>query len=51
MGDETFYDRYLLNRYTKRSQLSPRIVGYTLIDIWDEFGLGKGTGDSTYIID
>jgi hypothetical protein len=46
MGDETFYDRYLLNRCAKRSQLSSRIVGYTLMDIWDEFGLGEGAGDS-----
>ncbi|MBE8719621.1 DUF3658 domain-containing protein [Sphingobacterium pedocola] len=46
IGDETFYDRYLLNRCSKRSQLSSRIVGYTLMDIWDEFGIGDGAGDS-----
>lgn len=38
LTDETFVDGYLLNRCTDQNQHSTIVVGYTLMDIWDDFG-------------
>jgi len=37
IGDETFFDPYLLKRCSDKPQRSSYIVGHALCDIWDEF--------------
>lgn len=38
--DESFLDRYLMNRCTTQTK-SAMVVGYVLIDLWEEWGLGE----------
>ena len=43
--DESYYDRYLPARITEEPQISSRIVGYTLCNIWNELGFECSVGD------
>lgn len=44
-ADETYFDRFLIDRCTDRPQDSTHVVAYTLFDIWEEYGYGN-IGDS-----
>lgn len=39
-GEESFLDKYLLNRCIEQNN-SSMVVAYTLFDIWEEWGLGE----------
>lgn len=45
VADESYYDRYLLARCTNTPQISSKIVGYALCDIWAELGFECSVGD------
>nr|WP_068886626.1 DUF3658 domain-containing protein [Pedobacter panaciterrae] len=45
--EESFFDCYLLNRCGDQSKKSAFVVGYTLFDIWDEWG--SGAIDDSYL--